>query len=293
MSLSKHFNTIKKEEGVLKELDKYLLTAEESNDRAINVNSPSQIGKCLRARVYSRIHPLQRGKVEPRTQRIFDNGTHVHLRLQEYLLKAGILLMDEVPVINEEYNIQGHTDGLVKVRGKVAVLEIKSMNSFQFNKLMEAKPEHLLQALTYLFCLEERRKLIKEAYSSVEELEEDKEELYKEYAELYQHIKGGKKHTREEKIKFQCDICFQRDIILFNLEHPLEEVVFFYECKDNQEIKEFTVSIKGNEDLLDTILDDCDYVEECCYHKELPCRECTGKSDSNAKYCDYKSICFI
>ena len=36
-------------------------------------------------------------------QRIFDNGTCVHLRLQNYLLKSGVLLDDEAPLFNREY----------------------------------------------------------------------------------------------------------------------------------------------------------------------------------------------
>ena len=72
-------------------LDKFLTLNVEENDRAIDVNSPSQVFKCMRALYYARTEADCDGTVDARLQRIFDNGTHVHLRLQEYLKKEGTL----------------------------------------------------------------------------------------------------------------------------------------------------------------------------------------------------------
>jgi len=94
---------------------------------------------------------------EPRILRIFDNGHAVHRRLQEYLSRAGVLIEAETPVRNEEYEIVGHADGIVEVKGKRGVLEIKSMNASTFHSTYEPKPEHLVQVNVYMFCLSLRR----------------------------------------------------------------------------------------------------------------------------------------
>lgn len=50
-----------KKKGIIARLDNYLLTLQkEDNDRAFNVNAPSQIAVCKRARYYSRTGKAQR-----------------------------------------------------------------------------------------------------------------------------------------------------------------------------------------------------------------------------------------
>jgi hypothetical protein len=92
-------------------------------------------------------------EVPPRVQRIFDNGTAVHSRLQKYLSEIGILKQVEVPVENLEYNIRGHADGIIEISGAEGVLEIKSINQNGFFSLFAPKPEHLVQLNVYMFCL--------------------------------------------------------------------------------------------------------------------------------------------
>ena len=89
---------------------------------------------------------------EPRVLRIFDNGHAVHERLQSYLGAAGVLLQAEVPIYNAEFEIVGHTDGIVEVGGSKGILEIKSINSQGFYGLFGPKPEHIIQLNAYMFC---------------------------------------------------------------------------------------------------------------------------------------------
>ena len=133
MALKDMFNAMKKEGYVTAPLDKYLYEqANKDSDRAVDVNAPSQAGKCNRANYYMRKQYESDGCIDPRTQRIFDNGSKVHERLQTYLLDMELLLMDEVPLINDEYKIQGHTDGFLGLEDEeVAILEIKSINDNQ------------------------------------------------------------------------------------------------------------------------------------------------------------------
>lgn len=301
MSLKTVFQAMKKEGYIVKQLDLYLLKMQgEDNDRAINVNAPSQAGKCLRARYYARTQTPSDGFIEPRTQRIFDNGTKTHERLQHYLLKMGMLLMDEVPIHNEEYNIQGHTDGVLCLDfpepgfedGEKGVLEIKSINSRGFAELKDAKPEHKVQGLIYIYGLEERRKYLRSKYKTEKEFKKSYFQRMKEYASLYQHLKDGSKHTREEKIRFQCGLHTKMDSILFHTDKPITKAIFLYENKDTQDLKEFVVSSleSGSKDILNNTLSEFSFLNECVESGTLPDRCTRNKND--CRFCDYKVECW-
>ncbi len=297
MALKAVFNSMKKEGYVIKPLDFYLLSLnKEDNDRAINVNAPSQIGNCLRSRYYARTGAeADPNTIDGRQRRIFDNGTGVHERLQAYLKKQGMLLADEIPVLNVEHNIQGHTDGLLRLSSaEVGILEIKSINSNGYSNLKSAKDNHKLQGLTYVYCIEERRKQLHNTYASFEDFENDKENRYKSYAEFYQHLKGGNKHTKEEKIKFQCDLHNQSDTILMQTNLPITKAVFLYENKDTQELKEFLITTKSAEgkELLDNVLNECTELNRCIDLKTIPDREGTSRSCPQCRWCNYKIECW-
>jgi hypothetical protein len=299
VALKAVFNAMKKEGYILKDLDLYLLSLnnKKDNDRVINVNAPSAIGGCLRARYYSRIgaekNPMS---IDARLRRIFDNGTHFHLRMQEYLKKQGMLLLDEVPVLNEDYVIQGHTDGVVKLSAiERAVVELKSIKSGDFVQLKDALEDHKKQGLTYLFCLEERRKVLFSMYNSLADFKKDKPKRMKYYAKFYQHLKGGSKFTKEQKIQFQCDLHDQLDTILFETRSPLIKTIFMYENKDNQEIKEYCVSSKdaNAKVLISEVQNECVYLNKCVKTGEVPPRCGKSKTDSACRWCDYSTECWL
>ena len=297
MALKSVFNAMKREGYVIKDLDLYLLSLnDEDNDRAIDVNAPSQIGKCLRQRFYARTSAdRDSNAVDARTRRIFDNGTKTHERLQHYLAEQGMLLMDEIPVLNAEYNIQGHTDGLIAVsKVEKAILEIKSINSNGFSQLKTAKDEHVQQGLSYVYCVEERRKYLRETYANLEEFEAYKEELMEEYALNYQHLKGGRKFTREEKIQFQCELHYKMDYILMQTNTPITKVVFLYENKDNQELKEYCVSSREakSQEILTGVLDDCANLNDYVANGVVPPRCSSSKSSMECRFCPYSVECW-
>lgn len=300
MSIKSMFKAMKAEGYVTAPLDRYLFEeANRPNDRAVNVNAPSQAGNCMRANYYMRMQYDKDGSTDPRAQRIFDNGTYTHERLQAYLLDMELLLMDEVPLINEEYNIQGHTDGflgLVDEKGidEVAILEIKSINDNQFSQLKDAKEEHKKQGLVYLYCAEERRRWLHEHYKTPKEFNDSYEERYKYFESKYQHMQGGRKYTREQKIKNEVMLNMLSDNILFYTDKPIKKVIFLYENKNNQELKEFLVERNmTTEPILDEVLEGYLYLNECCEEHTLPPREGTSKSCSMCRWCDYKVQCYI
>lgn len=278
---------------VLQRLDQYLISLNEDSDRALNVNAPSQVGKCCREIYYGRVNGGEdSAPIDPRTRRIFDNGHGVHDRLQEYLKKEGVLIQDEVPLRNDPFNIQGHTDGFLKISPlEIAILEIKSMNSISFNKLTEAKPEHIQQAMVYLFCAEMRRQDLREDYPTFEDFNSSGKDRVQYFESLYNHLKDGSKFTREEKLKNKVDEHLKCDTILYNITKPITKVVLLYENKDNQDIKEFVVHY--DEDLMNEILVKYEYINECIEKEEVPPREGKNKSSTTCRYCNYKSYCWI
>lgn len=297
MALKSVFNAMKREGYVIKDLDLYLLSLNgEDNDRAIDVNAPSQIGGCLRSRYYSRTQASRdTNAVDARTRRIFDNGTKTHERLQQYLEEQGMLLMDEVPVYNATYNIQGHTDGILALGAvEKGVLEIKSINSNGFSNLKTVKEEHRKQGLTYVYCLEQRRLELHEIYSSLSGFVKDKKNRYKKYASLYQHLKDGRRHTREEKIKFQCDLHDKMDSILMETRVPITKAIFLYENKDSQELKEFCVSTReaASQEVLKEILNECSYINDCIKNGIVPPRCSNSKTSSPCRFCPFTIECF-
>ena len=297
MALKAVFSAMKREGYIVKDLDLYLLGLNATDeDRAIDVNAPSQAGVCMRARYYARTGaPRDGASVDARTRRIFDNGTKTHERLQEYLLKQGMLLMDEVPVHNYEYNIQGHTDGVLKLSASErGILEIKSINSNGFSALKGAKEDHRKQGLVYIFCLEERRKYLQSRYKTREAFDKSFKKRLEEYSKLYQHLKDGSKHTREEKIRFQCSLHANMDSILYDTKVPITKAVFLYENKDTQDLKEFTVSMNeaSSKEILAEVLQEYsdlnDYVEE----GEVPERIARIKSDPACRWCSFRTECW-
>lgn len=295
MALKEMFQAMKKEGYVTAPLDRFLFEeANRPNDRAVNVNAPSQAGKCNRANYYMRMQYENDGTIDPRTQRIFDNGTYTHERLQSYLIDMELLHMDEVPLINDVYNIQGHTDGFLRLADEVAILEIKSINDNQFGQLRDAKEEHKKQGLVYLYCAEDRRIWLHEMYKTVEDFNASWNERYAYFEEHYQHMKGGRKYTREQKIENEVMLNMLADNILFYTDKPITKVIFLYENKNNQELKEFVVERNmTTEPILEEVLENYAYLNECCEEQELPPREGTSKSCNMCRWCNYKNECFI
>lgn len=125
--------------------------------RAKGVFHPSQLlDSCQRADVYELLGTPPSDKVtrniSASLQRTFDVGTWYHLYIQNILYVAGVLEQAEVPVINKEGYINGKGDGVFKaeVFGEKVLLEIKTMNSFNFGKaIFKPFKKHEFQASIY------------------------------------------------------------------------------------------------------------------------------------------------
>lgn len=279
---------------VLKDLDTWLSQDRGSQDRRFDINSPSCAGRCPRANYYSRVLPHVEQTIDPRLRRIFENGDGVHERLQGYLEAMGRMMMAEIPVIDDDYLIQGHSDGAITI-GKhldeVAVLEIKSINDAGFAGLKSEKPEHRRQAMVYLHCLEKRRKWLHEQYANYAEFKAGEQERAEWARKHYLHLKGGSKYTREQKIAKKVKDHLIADEILFDVEKPINKVIFWYENKNTQQIKEYPVV--RDDKVISEVLKEYEFLNKCVDKKKPPsrgnrtkvCRECT--------YCDFKYDCWL
>ena len=125
--------------------------------RAKGVFHPSQLlDGCQRQMTYDlAMTPPSDKVVRPigaELQRTFDVGTWYHIYIQNILYKIGYLEQAEVPVINETKYLNGKADGVFKkeVFGEKVVLEIKTMNNWNFSKAV-FKPfkKHEFQASLY------------------------------------------------------------------------------------------------------------------------------------------------
>ena len=296
MGLKNLFKTMKNEGYIIKRLDQYLLTqVKKDADRRWDINSPSMASQCSRAIYYSRKDvPRDGDAIDARTQRIFDNGTGVHERLQAYMEDEGILLMPEVPVLDQDLQVQGHTDGILELnKYEVGVLEIKSINTNGFSSLVDAKDEHKTQAQIYMMCLEKERQGIKEKCPTKRDLNIylRSKEFYNFYAGMYQHLKGGSHYTREEKIEFKVKQHKQACRILWGAVRPITKMVFLYEDKNTQELKEFVVQWDDNR--VKEIEDKLKKVNKSLKTNKVPPREGTSRSCATCRWCSWKGECWI
>ena len=227
MGLKAIFNTMKKEGYVVKKLDQYLLSLnKEVNDRAININSPSQAGACMRANYFSRLQFPQDGNaIDSRTRRIFDNGHHVHARLQDYMMKANILVNDEIPLRNDKYNIQGHTDGFINlieprinIKEEIDYVEIVKILDLNKDKISKDyfKVETFKRKISTEIGILEIKSINSGGFSSLKDAREDHklqgtvymfcaEERRKELIETYKSEKEFKS-SLSDRIKYYANL---------------------------------------------------------------------------------------
>jgi hypothetical protein len=173
---------------------------------------------------------------------------------------------------------------------EVGILEVKSINDNGFSALKDAKDEHKAQAMIYLFCAEERRLHLRKKYINGGAFSLSTTTRSKYYADRYKHFVGGSKFTKEQKVEMQVRLGLKADTILFNTSEPITKVIFLYENKNDQQLKEFIV--ERDDKILNTVLEQYIYINDCINEEVLPDRICPNKSCSSARFCNYKLECF-
>lgn len=129
---------------------------EDSKKRDLTVYHPSALGDCIRKMYYEKksYEPLS---LEPQVLRIFNNGSYAHVRLSEYLRKAGVLVAEELPVRNDVWNVRGNCDAIIELDGEKILLDFKTIKHYPFTKMKEGEKEldkgYLTQMNVYLWLL--------------------------------------------------------------------------------------------------------------------------------------------
>ncbi|MFA5407073.1 MAG: hypothetical protein WC307_06975, partial [Candidatus Nanoarchaeia archaeon] len=124
-----------------------------NSERAKGTFHPSEVGKCIRALYYS-MSGEKGDELGIQQIRVFDNGNYAHVRLANYLDKAGVLVGAEIPVNDEELGITGHADAVILTEGKRILLDFKTIRSYPFKLTKEGKKDldrtYLYQMTIYI-----------------------------------------------------------------------------------------------------------------------------------------------
>lgn len=170
---------------------------------------------------------------------ICDSGTDRHERIQKIVSKMeGVETLDIAEIVNEanmcgvntevigwnkehtecrckneDLGIYFQPDGAFKFDGKECLLEIKTINTFQFKKLLNPKPEHLRQAtlyamglnMKYVLFLYEERNFTQHKLFLVEITDELRGEMLDKIEDINKHLSEGKVPPKEEDKCTYCD----------------------------------------------------------------------------------------
>lgn len=105
-------------------------------------------GKCPRA-VYFSMKGYPKKELEARVLRVFEHGDSTHERIMRVLYSLGLVVAREVEIPNEEV-IHGRCDGIISIKGKEYIIEIKTIRDFKFAKLVEPETAHRRQINLYM-----------------------------------------------------------------------------------------------------------------------------------------------
>lgn len=114
---------------------------------------PSELSSpCDRRLAFSFLGISKQDKIAPRTLRIFHNGDMVHRRWQSYFRAMGILVNREAKFEIAVPPIRGSADAIIRhpVSGDLTIVEIKSINSNGFGRLIAPRLDHANQLNIYM-----------------------------------------------------------------------------------------------------------------------------------------------
>ena len=133
-----------------KMVDNYL-TGTMTSPRS-GVFHPSTLSnKCDRAVWLIYIGQLLDTEVDPRLNRVFQNGIYLEKRIESWFKDLGILMGREVPVKHKNPEMSGRIDFLIRHKEHAVVpVELKSINAAGFSKLKTAREDHETQLQIYL-----------------------------------------------------------------------------------------------------------------------------------------------
>ncbi len=122
-------------------------------------------GKCMRAAYYHCMGMEESPGLTLRNHLIFKMGDYTEKMILDILKEKGDLVEEGTKFFNEQYNISGRLDAIIKHEGKEVGLEIKSIGSNKYainhifgSKWNEAFPkwQNLFQTIIYCYVFRDR-----------------------------------------------------------------------------------------------------------------------------------------
>lgn len=131
-------------------------TAERKGLHASAIIKPEQVF-CLRQQILSLFYKQPQGEnIQPSLKRIFSEGDSIHEKWQRLFIRGGLCspLDCDKTRFEKEYDLQYTPDIICVIDGVKYVVEIKSMNTFSYQKMLKGTGEHesgKLQLFLYMF----------------------------------------------------------------------------------------------------------------------------------------------
>lgn len=159
-------------------------------------------GGCLRASYFRLSGEFQAGPPNPRTEYIFAQGKIIEQWLVEKWKEMGIWVNNNIKFINEEFNVSGEIDVLLRepYSGELYGIEVKTFYGYAGekeiigNKSQKGFPKmnQLLQTLVYLYTFRDRLKTFRMAYFARDSVKRRtfKIELHEEDGHFYPKVDG-------------------------------------------------------------------------------------------------------
>jgi len=136
---------------MLKEvIDKFYLDRE--RDKEQNHFYITDAGKCSRA-IFFKFKNVPREKMTADILRMLDHGDYVQMHIMSSLFSLGIVRASEIKIPPQEI-ISGRSDAIITLNNELYVLDVKSMNSMIFRKLIAPKEDNVNQIQLYLHFFE-------------------------------------------------------------------------------------------------------------------------------------------
>lgn len=146
--------------AMIEKIESGYLVGRETKHRKKKTFSPSSLvygnGKCPRYWFYAFSGAEFSDDADAYAVANMSNGTLSHERIQKAMMDSGVMIEDEVKIINEDPPIFGYADGMLTWEDENLVAEIKTMReeSFQYRKNTNKAPSyHLEQILLYMKVL--------------------------------------------------------------------------------------------------------------------------------------------
>lgn len=213
---------------------------------------PSSIGRCKRAIVYQMLgYPTK--AVNGKSLMVMENGTAFHNRMEEIFERMGILIAPELSLKDEALRISGRSDAII------------------WNYLLE-DDEEPGEEIT-LYDVKDKDKIIYQGPNNHILIVELKSIKDKNFHKLPKS-KADKKHEMQLQLYFYLT--------------GIRRGIVYYENKDSQEPKYYLV--KYNQELVDQVKADIEYVIEMVDKRELPEKE-GNALDIFCRYCDFRNLC--